>query len=169
MMISQGLQVGKQSPILQDLSRGIVSEAMGPAPPPISADVTLLHALETHLRADRVTEFPVVDGSGRLIGSLSFPKAAKVGGSDPTHGVQTAMTPRERMREVRPDLPLDRAIEWIAGGGQALVVDGDRVVGLLSTGDIDNWYRRRLTGVTGPSDAAPVPPRPDLGGVGDWR
>ena len=62
MMISQGLQVGKQSPILQDLSRGIVSEAMGPAPPPISADVTLLHALETHLRADRVTEFPVVDG-----------------------------------------------------------------------------------------------------------
>jgi Zn-dependent protease/CBS domain-containing protein len=169
MMISQGLQVGKQSPILHDLSRGVVSEAMGPAPPPISADVTLLHALETHLRADRVTEFPVVEGFGRLIGSLSFSMAAKVGGSDPTRGVRTAMTPRERMREVRPDLPLDRAIEWLAGGGQALVVDGDRVLGRLSTGDIDNWYRRRLTGVTGPSDAAPVPPRPDLGGVGDWQ
>ena len=48
-----------------DLSRGVVSEAMGPPPPPISADVTLLHALETHLRADRTTEFPVVDGFGR--------------------------------------------------------------------------------------------------------
>jgi hypothetical protein len=116
-----------------------------------------------------VTEFPVVEGFGRLIGSLSFSMAAKVGGSDPTRGVRTAMTSRERMREVRPDLPLDRAIEWLAGGGQALVVDGDRVLGRLSTDDIDNWYRRRLTGVTGPSDAAPVPPRPDLGGVGDWQ
>ena len=79
MMIGQGLQVGKQSPILRDLSRGLVSEAMGPPPPPIPADATLLHALETHLRADRITEFPVVEGFGRVIGSLSFTTASKVG------------------------------------------------------------------------------------------
>ena len=169
MMIGQGLQVGKQSPILRDLSRGRVSEAMGPPPPPIPADATLLHALDTHLRADRTTEFPVVEGFGRVIGSLSFPTASKVGGKDPTRAVRSAMTPRDRMRVVAPDLPLDRALEWIAGDGQALVIDGERLVGRLTTSEVDRWYRRRISGEIGPEDAAPVPPRPDLGGVGDWR
>lgn len=169
MMISQGLQVGKQSPVLRDLSAGRVSEAMGPPPPPIPVDATLLHALETHLRDDRSTEFPVVDGFGSVIGSLSFSTAAKIGGSDPTRGVREAMTPPERMRSVRPDLPLDRALEWIAGDGQALVLDGERLLGRLTTNDVDRWYRRRILGVTAPDQTRPVPPRPDLGGVGDWR
>ena len=169
MMISQGVQVGKQAPILRDLSTGLVSDAMGPPPPPIPADATLLHALDTHLRADRTTEFPVVEGFGRVIGSLSFSTAAKVGGNDPTKAVRTAMTPRERTRVVRPDLPLDRALEWISGGSQALVLDGDRLLGRLTASDIDRWYRRRLSGETMPGGSSPVPPRPDLGGVGDWR
>ena len=169
MMISQGLQVGKQAPVLRDLSSGTVSEAMGPAPPPIPADATLLHALETHLRADRLTEFPVVDGSDRVVGSLSFSDASKLGAKDPTRGVGEAMTPPERMRTVQPDLPLDRAIEWMAGGGQALVLDGERLLGRLTTNDVDRWYRRRIVGETVPDEAAPVPPRPDLGGVGDWQ
>jgi CBS domain-containing protein len=142
---------------------------MGPPPPPIPAEATLLHALETHLRADRSTEFPVVDGDGRVIGSLSFATAAKIGGSDPTRGVRDAMTSPERMRTVVPDLPLDRAIEWIAGSGQALVLDGERLLGRLTTTDVDVWYRRRITGETETGETAPVPPRPDLGGVGDWR
>jgi len=169
MMISQGLQVGKQAPILRDLSEGQVSEAMSPPPPPIPADRTLLHALETHLREDRSTEFPVVDGQGRVIGSLSFATAAKIGKSDPTRGVRDAMTPREQTRWVRPDLPLDRAIEWIAGSGQALVLDGDRLLGRLTTRDVDRWFQRRIGGASAPDEAGAVPPRPDLGGVGDWR
>lgn len=169
MMISQGFQVSKRSAVLRDLSAGQVSEAMGPPPPPIPADSTLLHALETHLRADRSTEFPVVDGYGRVIGSLSFATAAKIGGNDPTRGVRDAMAPPERMRSVRPDLPLDRAIEWIAGDGQALVLDEERLLGRLTTNDVDRWYRRRILGEPEPDEAASVPPRPDLGGVGDWQ
>jgi Zn-dependent protease/CBS domain-containing protein len=169
MMISQGLQVTKQAPILRDLSEGQVSEAMSPPPPPIPADTTLLHALETHLREDRSTEFPVVDGHGGVIGSLSFATAAKVGGNDPTRGVREAMTPRGQMRLVRPDIPLDRALEWIAGSGQALVLDGEQLLGRLTTRDIDQWYQRRLLGASTPDEAGAVPPRPDLGGVGDWR
>jgi Zn-dependent protease/CBS domain-containing protein len=169
MMISQGLQVTKQAPILRDLSDGQVSEAMSPPPMPIPADTTLLHALETHLREDRSTEFPVVDGAGRVIGSLSFATAAKIGGSDPTRGVREAMTPRGQMRLVRPDIPLDRALEWIAGSGQALVLDGERLLGRLTTRDIDHWYQRRLLGASTPDETGAVPPRPDLGGVGDWR
>ena len=41
MMISQGLQVTKQAPILRDLSDGRVSEAMSPPPAPIPADAHL--------------------------------------------------------------------------------------------------------------------------------
>lgn len=169
MMISQGLQVTKQAPVLRGLSEGQVSEAMSPPPPSISADATLLHVLETHLRGDRSTEFPVVDEQGRVIGSLSFSTAAKIGGNDPTRGVPEAMTPREQMRRVRPDLPLDRALEWIAGSGQALVLDEDRVLGRLTTRDVDRWYQRRILGTATPDETGAVPPRPDLGGVGDWR
>jgi Zn-dependent protease len=168
MMITQGLQVSRQSPILRDLSTGQVSEAMSPPPPPIPEATTLLHALETHLRQDRSTEFPVVDGSGRVVGSLSFTTAAKVGGDDPTRGVREAMTPLGRMRTVPPDLPLDRAIEWIAGNGQALVIDDERLLGRLASGDVDRWYRQRILGAE-VADGGGVPPRPDLGGVGDWR
>ena len=168
MLINQGRQVAKQAPVLQSLSGGRVSEAMSPPPAPIPADATLLHALETHLRADRSTEFPVVDGFGRVIGSLSFSTAAKVGGTDPTRGVREAMTPREQMRSVPPDLSLDQALESIAGSGQALVLQGERSLGRLTTRDIDRWYQRRILGHPMSDEAGRVPPRPDLGGVGDW-
>lgn len=167
MLINQGRQVVKQAPVLQALSGGRVSEAMSPPPAPIPADATLLHALETHLRADRSTEFPVVDAFGRVLGSLSFSTAAKVGGSDPTRGVREAMTPREQMRSVPPALSLDRALESIAGGGQALVLEGERLLGRITTRDIDRWYRRRILGASAPDEMGRVPPRPDLGGVGD--
>ena len=79
------------------------------------------------------------------------------------------MTPPEQMRTVDPDLSLDRALEWMAGSGQALVLDGERLLGRLTTVDVDRWYRRRIVGETVEDEGAPVPPRPDLGGVGDWR
>ena len=167
MLITQGRQVAKQAPVLEALSRGRVSEAMSPPPAPIPADATLLHALETHLRADRSTEFPVVDGFGRVLGSLSFSTAAKIGGSDPTRGVRDAMTPREQIRSVPPGLSLDRALESIAGGGQALVLEGERLLGRITTRDIDRWYRRRVLGAPAADEGGGVPPRPDLGGVGD--
>src|ERR671925_263261 len=48
MMISQGVQVQRQVPLLTELSRGRVAEAMRPSPDPIPDHVSLLHALETH-------------------------------------------------------------------------------------------------------------------------
>jgi Zn-dependent protease/CBS domain-containing protein len=169
MMISQGLQVSRQAPVLKRLSRGLVSDAMREAPSPIPADATLLHALETHLREDRTTEFPVVDDSGRVIGSLSFRTAAKLGGNDPTRGVREAMTPRARIRAVPSDQTLDRALEWMAGSGQALVLDQERPVGILTAPDIDRWYSRRVQGVAEDEVRGTVPPRPDrpASGVGD--
>ena len=162
MMISQGVQVQRQVPLLTELSRGRVAEAMRPSPDPIPDHVSLLHALETHLREDRRSVFPVVDEAGRVVGTLSFATAAKIGGNDPTRGVRDAMTPRRSVRIVPPDLPLDRALEWIAGGEQALVLDGDRLAGVLSARDVDRWYARRLHGIAQPEDTGPVPPRPDV-------
>jgi len=78
------------------------------------------------------------------------------------------MTAREQTRTVPPDLSLDRALESIAGSGQALVLEGERLLGRLTTVDIDRWYRRRILGASVPDEAGSVPPRPDLGGVGDW-
>ena len=79
------------------------------------------------------------------------------------------MTPPDQMRWVRRDLPLDRALEWIAGSGQALVNEDDRLLGRLTTRDVDRWYQRRILGTSSPDETDSVPPRPDLGGVGDWR
>ena len=162
MMIAQGLQVARQVPLLRQLARGSVAEAMRDAPRPLPAGGTLLDALETHLRDDRITEFPVIDGGGRLIGSLSFQDAAKVGRKDPMRSVSDAMTPRDQVRTVGRDEPLDRAIESMAGGGHALVVDGDRVVGLITAEDVDRWYRQRGARALQGRSSTGVPPRPDL-------
>jgi Zn-dependent protease len=162
MMVGQGIQVTKQAPLLRDLSGGQVSEVMTPPPPPISSESTLMQVLDSHLREDRRTEFPVVDPQGRVVGSLSFANAAKIGRRDPMKPVREAMTPKERMRTVTPDLSLDGALERMSGSGQALVLDGDRVVGRLTAGGIDRWYRRRVLNA-GSDDRETVPPRPDLG------
>ena len=168
MMITQGLQVARQVPLLRQLARGTVAEAMRPPPTAILADDTLLNALETHLRADPSTDFPVADATDRLVGSLSFNDAARIGRKDPMRRVADAMVPRDRVRTVGPLDPLDRAIESMAGGGQALVIEDDRLVGLLTAEDVDRWYRQRVARAVHPNAPVAVPPRPDLpdGGVG---
>jgi Zn-dependent protease len=168
MMIGQGLQVSRQAPLLRRLSAGVVADAMRPPPQPLRTEQTLLDALETHLRADPNAEFPVIDGAGRLTGSLSFADAAKVGRRDPMRRVAEAMVPHERVRTARPEQPLDRAIESMAGRGRAFVVDDDeRLVGVITGEDVDRWFRLRVAGAGGPSPHH-VPPRPDVpdGGVG---
>jgi Zn-dependent protease len=177
MMIAQGMQVVRQVPVLRKLATGTAAQAMGSPLEPIGPDRTLVDALETHLRREPSAEFPVVGADGRLVGALSFDSAAKVGRRDPMRPVSDAMLPRERIRTVRPDDTLDRALETIAGQrGRIVVVDGaDRVVGSLRAEDVDRWYRRALGGEPTPSGdpraagAGPIPPRPDLpgGGVGD--
>ena len=97
------------------------------------------------------------------MGSLSFETAAKVGGNDPTRAVHEAMTSPGLIRTVRPDLPLDRALEWISGRGQALVLDDGRVVGRLTTRDLDRWYRRQVLGEAVPDEAGPIRPDPTSG------
>lgn len=164
MMIGQGMQVTRQVPLLRALAHGAVREAMRQPPLPIPASDTLLNALETHLRSDHSTEFPVVDGRGRLVGSLSFQDAAKVGRKDPMRPVADAMTPRDRVRTIGSDQPLDRAIESMAGAGQALVVDDGRLIGLVTAEDVDRWYRQRVARSMQPEAQIGVPPRPDLPG-----
>ena len=64
---------------------------------------------------------------------------------------------------MRPDLPLDRALEWISGRGQALVLDDGQVVGRLTTRDLDRWYRRQVLGEAVPDEAGPIRPDPTSG------
>jgi Zn-dependent protease len=164
MMIGQGLQVIRQVPLLRQLTAGRVVEVMRPPPDPIRADATLLDALESHLRSEPDRIFPVIDGSGRVIGGLDFDSAAKVGKADPMRRVSEAMIQMDRVRAVEPDRPLDRALEAMASGGRALVVDGGRLVGEVTAEDIERWVRRRSAGAP---PVPSVPPRPDAprGGV----
>src|SRR5919109_1105571 len=158
MMIGQGLQVARQVPLLRQLTTGSVVEVMRPPPAPIRADATLLEALESHLRSEPDRVFPVIDGSGRLIGGLDFDSAAKVGKADPMRLVSEAMIQVGRLRTVEPDRPLDRALEAMASDGRTLVVDGGRLVGEVIAEDIERWVRRRSAGAP---PVTSVPPRPD--------
>jgi Zn-dependent protease len=164
MMIGQGLQVIRQVPLLRQLTQGRVSEVMRP-PQPISADATLIDVLGTHLRSEPDRLFPVVDGSGAVIGGLDFDSAAKVGRADPMRRVADAMIPGQRLRTVEPAWPLDRALEAMATGGRAFVIDAGRLVGEMTGEDVERWLRRRGAGA--PPEAS-IPPRPDApgGGVG---
>jgi hypothetical protein len=66
---------------------------------------------------------------------------------------------RVRETAVRADEPLDLVLEWL-GSGEAAVIDGQDLVGLVQAEDVQEWLDRG----GGPRPAAEpfAPPRPDL-------
>ena len=165
-MVTSGRAMDHRIAIRDQLSRGTVAEAMQPPPVTVSADITLVEALDSVLRDAGARSFPVVD-AGRLVGTVSLESARKVGAPTDASG------PR------RHD-PLDADPDPRGGRepGRCLGV-ARRTTGAtccatvswsesLATDDIERWYRRVIEGrpdpatTVGGGEREPwVPPRPD--------
>lgn len=97
----------------------------------------------------RYTTYPVVE-DGQAVGLLPFGCVAEVPRSEwDTRLVRDCMVPRDRVPAVRETDDLVDAAGELAGGdvNRALVLDGDRLVGLLSVTDVARALQiRRLRG-----------------------
>jgi hypothetical protein len=134
---------------------------MRPPPPTIPATLSLAEALDHALRGTTDQPFPVVDESGRFIGSVSMRSARRLGGRDPLRPVRDALIPLNQTTVLDRHETLDGAFEWLSGQ-DGLVVDDGRPVGTLGPRDVEEWYRRVIEGRSTPTGFAALPPRPDL-------
>jgi Zn-dependent protease/CBS domain-containing protein len=98
---------------------------------------------------NRYTTYPVTD-NGRAVGLLPFKCVAEVPRSDwDNRTVEDCMLPRDRVPVLdESDALIDVVAELGESPGRGLVVDGDRLVGLLSISDLaraleTNGRRRR--------------------------
>lgn len=121
-----------------------VADVMAPTPAVVPEYVTVRDFIDHYLLAHRHSAFPVVDARGRTVGLVTLERVRSV----PAHlrgstTVREIATPADQVRVVAPADPardlLDRVVE---GDGAVLVVDGDRVVGVVTATDLEQLAHR---------------------------
>ncbi len=121
-----------------------VADVMAPTPAVVPEYVTVRDFVDHYLLAHRHSAFPVVDAQGRTVGLVTLERVRSV----PAHlrgstTVREIATPADQVRVVAPADPardlLDRVVE---GDGAVLVVDGDRVVGVVTATDLEQLAHR---------------------------
>jgi len=113
------------------------------------ADATLGEFMDDVVSRTRYTAYPVTD-NGTAVGLLPFSSVAEIPRRDwDARSVRDCMIPRDKVPIVSPDEELMHAAEELAENDlhRALVLDGERLVGLLSITDVARaleMRRRRL-------------------------
>jgi Zn-dependent protease len=112
------------------------------------ADITLGDFMDSVVWNRRYTTYPVTD-NGRAVGLLPFRCVAEVPRREwDTRTVEDCMIPRERVAVVAEDDELIDAAGELAENdvNRALVLDGERLVGLLSATDVARALELRGAG-----------------------
>lgn len=116
-----------------------VAEVMTPQPVSVPADATVATVLERYVLATRHSAFPIVDDDGRPAGLITLDRIRSVPPDrrEATRAVDVACP----MEEVVAVAPEERLLDLIprlnaCGDGRALVIENDRIVGLVSARDV---------------------------------
>jgi PDZ domain-containing secreted protein/Zn-dependent protease/CBS domain-containing protein len=120
-----------------------VRDVMTPDPQVLSPAATVEELLERAAEPRTPSSYPVVD-EGALVGFVSLRQAARVPaelrGRTP---VSEVMLPRDQVPTISPDEEVESVLPTVQGAGRAVVVQGDRVVGILSMSDLARLVERR--------------------------
>ena len=145
-----------------------VADAMATAPIAAEAHSTVAEFVETRFSGSRHAAYPVLDGE-RVVGMLGFRDLTAVPRADWDDTRIAAITrPLERVLILEPGANLGEAtVELVQDElGRALVLDGDRLAGLLSMTDVSRLIELR----TGSSSGRPgASRRPSLGDAAPLR
>jgi predicted transcriptional regulator len=143
----------------QALSGIRVRDLMVPDPVSVPPDLPLGRFMDEIVWRRRYTTYPVVD-AGRAVGLLPFRCVAEVPRAEwDSRRVQDCMLPLEKVPLLDPDTEAIDALAELQESevGRGLVLDGDRLAGLLSMTDLARAFeaapRRR-------QPPAPTPARP---------
>ena len=114
-----------------------VADLMVRDPVTVRPTETIGELMDDIVWTHRHTTYPVVDG-GRAVGLLPFRCVAQVPRREwDERTVRDCMLPLEQVPTLRPDEPLEDALAALGDGvGRALVLDGERLAGLLSISDL---------------------------------
>jgi len=135
--------------IRQALSGISVREVMTPNPEQAPDDISVEDALHGYVLASRHSTFPTHDSGGRLSGLLTMAALKNV---EPearaTTLVKQVTCPLASVSTASPADPVTNLLGVAEGcsEGRTLVVDGGRLVGIVSPSDINRLLQRSLSG-----------------------
>jgi len=135
--------------IRQALSGISVREVMTPNPEQAPDDISVEDALHGYVLASRHSTFPTHDAGGRLSGLLTMAALKNV---EPearaTTLVKQVTCPLDSVSTAGPADPVTNLLGLAEGcsEGRTLVVDGGRLVGIVSPSDINRLLQRSLSG-----------------------
>ncbi|MFI6012571.1 site-2 protease family protein [Streptomyces sp. NPDC051243] len=125
---------------LRELLGGIpVSDAMTPDPVSVRATTTVSEFLADPTFRFRHSAFPVVDDGDRAIGLVTVKSADSVPEAErASTAVSRVMVPVDDLPTPHPDDPLARLVPelQVSAAHRALVLDGSRLVGIVTSSDI---------------------------------
>jgi Zn-dependent protease/CBS domain-containing protein len=135
--------------IRQALSGISVAEVMTPNPVQAPDDISVEEALHGYVLASRHSTFPTHDAAGRLSGLLTMAALKNVApDARAATLVKEVACPLDRVSMVSPADPVSDLLGLPEGcsEGRTLVVDGGRLVGIISPSDISRLVQRSLAG-----------------------
>ncbi len=121
----------------QALSGIVVGDVMVDEPVCVDADVGLDAFMQRYFFPHRYVAYPAMEGD-RVVGLISFRAVLELSENEwPSRRVRDAMVPLERLPEIGPEVPLEKAVELLSRSpwNRGLVLADDRLAGLLSITD----------------------------------
>lgn len=132
--------------MIRDVLRNFVaSDLMSPSPEVVPGAIPLASLVQDHFMHLRYGSYPVVQGD-QLLGMVTLEGVKRVPKGD--WGMRTAadaMTPLPDCAVVAPGASMEVALQEMSresANGRALVVDGGRLVGIISASDVARWLQR---------------------------
>jgi Zn-dependent protease/CBS domain-containing protein len=116
-----------------------VTDVMTAHPHTAPADITIEDFIQRYLLGDRHSAYPVADRDGSIIGLITL---AQLRATPPSQRANTlgreAAMPLPRVPTAAPDEPLTTLLARMgaSAGRRALVVDGDRLAGIVTASDL---------------------------------
>jgi cystathionine beta-synthase len=105
---------------------------------------SLLTAVK-RMRAADVSQVPVVDGDGKVVGLLDESDMLVKVHQDPerfNHAVRTAMT--DKLETLSPTAKMNDLLEVFERGRVAIIMDNDKFLGLITRSDLLSYLRRQM-------------------------
>lgn len=126
-----------------------VAEVMTPNPVQAPDNITAEDALHGYVLASRHSTFPTHDAAGRLSGLLTLTALKNVApAARQTTLIKEIICPLDKVSTAAPADPIANllAVAEGCGEGRTLVVEGGKLVGIISPSDINRLLQKSLSG-----------------------
>jgi Zn-dependent protease/predicted transcriptional regulator len=121
-----------------------VADVMTPVPAVVPASVAVRDFVDDYLLAHRHSAFPVVGPDGHPVGLVTLERVRAVPAPlRATTSVGDIAVPMDRIPVAHPEEPAKDLLERVAeGDGVVLVVDHDRIAGIVTATDLERLAQR---------------------------